>query len=251
MCYMNLKPLLKIIYRQSPAVECTDTLEHLVITRDSWSFCLFYQTQFVSVTNKCAQVLSILVQNWGLEVIVNVSFPGCSVRYTMTTWMHSDHVSLFRMNHGAGFIPNLHGIYFLPVLKSQYQTWWFTLMFKWCFRKSIDWTRMHPSRMRTVRCNGCHGGWCLPGGGEWRWCLPGWWGVEVVSAWECLPGGGGVCLEVSAQGDVCPGGCMYPSMHWARGVSVPVHAEIHIPLWTDFLTYACENITFPQLRCGR
>ena len=63
--------------------------------------------------------------------------------------------------------------------------------------------------------------------------------------------GGGVCLEVSAQGDVCPGGCMYPSMHWARGVSVPVHAEIHIPLWTDFLTYACENITFPQLRCGR
>ena len=33
-------------------------------------------------------------------------------------------------------------------------------------------------------------------------------------------------------------------------VSVPVHAGIHLP-WTEFLTHACENITFPQLRCGR
>ena len=40
----------------------------------------------------------------------------------MTTWMHSDHVSLFRMNHGTGFIPNLYGIYFFTVLRPQYQT---------------------------------------------------------------------------------------------------------------------------------
>ena len=32
-------------------------------------------------------------------------------------------------------------------------------------------------------------------------------------------------------GAVCPGGGMYTS-----------------PLWTEFLTQACENITFPQLR---
>ena len=83
-------------------------------------------------------------------------------------------------------------------------------------------TRMHSSRMHTVRCGGCRG--CLPRG---------------VSAWGCLPGG------------------VYPSMHWAggyvsqhalgRGLSAPVHAEIH-PSWTEFLTHTCENITFPQLR---
>ena len=27
--------------------------------------------------------------------------------------------------------------------------------------------------------------------------------------------------------------------------------EVHIQLWTEFLTYACENITLPQRRCGR
>ena len=31
-----------------------------------------------------------------------------------------------------------------------------------------------------------------------------------------------------------------------RGVSAPVHDGIHTPtLWTEFLTHACENITFP------
>ena len=56
------------------------------------------------------------------------------------------------------------------------------------------------------------GGWgCLPGGGA-RGVLP-----RRVSArgWECLPRG------VSARG--------------------------YTPLWTEFLTHTCENITFPQM----
>ena len=31
------------------------------------------------------------------------------------------------------------------------------------------------------------------------------------------------------------------------GVSAPVHTGIQLHLWTEFLTHACENITFPQL----
>ena len=102
--------------------------------------------------------------------------------------------------------------------------------------------RMHSSRMRTVRCNSrlCQGG-CLPGG-EFRLpggvgclirgdvclegCLPGGVSVQGVSAWGCLPWG--VCLGMSAQGGACLGGC------------TPL-------LWTEFLTQACENITFMQL----
>ena len=61
----------------------------------------------------------------------------------------------------------------------------------------------------------------LPGGGV---CPAG------VSAWGFLPRRG-----VSAQEEgVCPrGGCLH-----RRGCT---------PLWTAFLTHACENITFPQL----
>ena len=47
---------------------------------------------------------------------------------------------------------------------------------------------------------------------------------------DCL---GGVCLGVC----VCPGGCI-PPVHCMLG---------HSPLWTEFLTHACENITFRQL----
>ena len=73
-------------------------------------------------------------------------------------------------------------------------------------------TRIHSSRMRTVRC--------LPGG-----CLP--------RGRVCVLGGvcpGGVCLS--------GGGVCLP----ARGVSA------RHPPGTEFLTHACENITFPQLR---
>ena len=71
--------------------------------------------------------------------------------------------------------------------------------------------------------------------------------VEGVSAQGrgCLPRGvsaqrGVVCRGYLPKGSVCPGGCV--SQH-AMGQTPP--------LWTEFLTHACENITLPQLRCGR
>ena len=74
---------------------------------------------------------------------------------------------------------------------------------------------MHASRMPTVRCSShlvCGGG----GGGVSA--------QGVVSAW-------GVSAEEG--GNVCPG----------RGVC-------HTPP-VNSITDACENITLPQLRCGR
>ena len=49
----------------------------------------------------------------------------------------------------------------------------------------------------------------------------------------CLPGGS-VCL-----GGVYPGVVYLGVSSQGRGVH---------PLWTEFLTHSCENITFPQLR---
>ena len=74
---------------------------------------------------------------------------------------------------------------------------------------------MHSSRMRTVRCSG-H----LSGGGAVL-------SAEGVSAW-------GGCLPM--EGCVCPEGRCLPR----GGVHLP-------PLLTEFLTHACENITFPEL----
>ena len=73
-------------------------------------------------------------------------------------------------------------------------------------------------------CWGRGSGWGVFGQGVWclarRGCLP---------RGGCLPGGG-VCPGGSARrGDICLG-CTPP------------------PMWTEFLTHACENITFPQLR---
>ena len=71
---------------------------------------------------------------------------------------------------------------------------------------------------------------------------------------ECIPvgcrGGGGVCL-----GGVCPGrGCLPRGRVSARGClagdvclgggCLP-RGGVHLPPWTEFLTHACENITFP------
>ena len=102
--------------------------------------------------------------------------------------------------------------------------------------------------MRTVCCSshllgggvclsGClpTTGGCLPATGE---CLPAR-GVSASQEGVCLPGGGvsaqeGVCLPrgmSACQWGVClPGGCLAD------------------PPWTEFLTHACGNITFPQLR---
>ena len=94
-------------------------------------------------------------------------------------------------------------------------------------------TRMYSSRIRTVRCSShLLGGGCLPSresaqGG----CLPG------TSTQGGLPGGVSA-QEVSAHGCISPGRCL---------ADVP-HPTPHPPPWTEFLTHACENITFPQLR---
>ena len=66
-------------------------------------------------------------------------------------------------------------------------------------------------------------------------CLPG----EVSAQWGCLPRGvGAVCPGDVCPGGICPGGCL------PGGVSAR-----HPPV--DRMTVACENITLPQLRCGR
>ena len=71
-------------------------------------------------------------------------------------------------------------------------------------------TRMHSSRMRTVRCSDHLGGG--GGGGVWG-------SAQGVSSWGGLPEGG-----------VCPGGVHLP----------PPRGQ----------TDTCENITFPQLLLG-
>ena len=62
-----------------------------------------------------------------------------------------------------------------------------------------------------------------PGGCTWSWGVPGLGGV---------PGPGGI---------PGPGGCT-----WSQGVYLPRHSPT-----VDRITDACENITLPQLRCGR
>ena len=121
--------------------------------------------------------------------------------------------------------------------------------------------------MCTVRCNDrCGAGVYLPVGvPAWGCTCP--WRVPTlggVPAWECtyqggvdlprrlyLPGGctclGAVPAQglylpegVPAQGCVSAWGCVYPIMHWGRH-----------PLWTEWLTDACENISLLRLRCRR
>ena len=64
---------------------------------------------------------------------------------------------------------------------------------------------------------------------SWGGLWPGRVGVCPGGAWlggGCVPGGG----VAFGQGGACPGGlCVQP-------------------LWTEFLTHTCENITFVQLR---
>ena len=94
-------------------------------------------------------------------------------------------------------------------------------------------TRMHSSRIRTARSLTMGGvparevylprGVYLPGG-----CTCPVWGVY-------LPGG------CTCQGVYLPGGCIC-----LGGGYLPRYS---LPLWTEFLTHATENITLPQLRC--
>ena len=76
------------------------------------------------------------------------------------------------------------------------------------------------------------------------------WGKCMHAQGACMPGGharGCACLRMCmhAWGDACPGVCM-PGGHACSGGgghAMPCHA----PLWTEFLTHACEKINFPQV----
>ena len=110
-------------------------------------------------------------------------------------------------------------------------------------------TRMHSSRMRTVRNSSRlqgGGGWCtclggggylIPGGCTWsQGGVPGLGGVYLVSgvnlAWGCT----------WSRGVVPARGCT-----WSRGVYLPRYP----PPWTEWLTDRCKNITFANFVCGR
>ena len=60
---------------------------------------------------------------------------------------------------------------------------------------------------------------------------------------ECIPVG---CVP-SAAVAVCWGGICLPGGSACQG-GLPSLSGGGCPLWTEFLTHACENITFQQLR---
>ena len=124
-------------------------------------------------------------------------------------------------------------------------------------------TRMHSSRMRTGRslticCSMLPGGGCLLPGG----CLI-WGGVcsRGVSGRGVSAPGGYLVGGVSAPGGVCSQGCLVlGGGAWSWGcvpgpggcITACTEVDPHPPpLWTEFLTHACENITLAQLRCGQ
>ena len=125
---------------------------------------------------------------------------------------------------------------------------------------------MHSSRIRTVRCSshlGVEGGDVCPGG--------------RVSTQECLHKGVSAWLVSSQRGGgVCPGGvCLGVSAWRVYAQMHTVCCSSHLVGWGVFpgvsvwrvsdqrgagclphppvnrITDACENITLPQLRCGR
>ena len=58
----------------------------------------------------------------------------------------------------------------------------------------------------------------------------------------------------------CAGGCLVPGGAWSGGVSartgprghgIPAFTEADTPLWTEWRTDRCKNITFANFVCGR
>ena len=97
-----------------------------------------------------------------------------------------------------------------------------------CGFPSHNRTRIHFSRMCTVRNSGCWGG-----------VYPSMHWVGGCVSQHALDRGVCVCPSMHWAGGVCPGGCLPQCML----------GYTH-PLWTEWLTDACENITLLQLADG-
>ena len=75
------------------------------------------------------------------------------------------------------------------------------------------------------------------------------WGVQVCVC-VCVCVSGGVCLGVSAQGSVHPmdSEADTPIACWDTPPPIACWDTHPHPLWTEWQTDGCKNITFPQLR---
>ena len=101
---------------------------------------------------------------------------------------------------------------------------------------------MHSGRMRTVRCSGCLGV-CVYRGCLSRGCLP---RVCVAETRQIR----GRHPPPQTRGRHPPGkeaDSPPPTRGRHPGTGGSACWDTH-PLWTEFLTHACENIYFPQLR---
>ena len=119
------------------------------------------------------------------------------------------------------------------------------------FNKMRSQTRLHSSRMRNARALPVSPSMlCARGSTRGLFTLGG--GVStlgVSTLGGVYSGGGGVC---SWGGCLLPGGLSAPG-GWCLlpgGCGIPACTEADTPP-VNRITHACENITLPQLRCGR
>ena len=136
----------------------------------------------------------------------------------------------FHTKHTTLFLPRYCVVFFLQAVSSSF------------FLRSLT----YASRIQLLRSFKQD---CIPVG-----CVP-------PARWPYLPAcstaggisalGGGVCswgVSDPGIGGVCFGGCLLPGGSAPRGI--PACTEADPPSPVNRITYACENITLPQLRCG-
>ena len=133
--------------------------------------------------------------------------------------------------------------------------------------RKVLWTRLHSSGMRTARlltvsqhalcrggvpgCGGCTclaGGCTCPGGTCRGVYLPGW-GVYLLGG---VPAGGVPAQGVPARRGCTCWGCTCWGVYLPGDVSQHAMGQAPLtPLWTEWLTDRCKNITFTNFVCGR
>ena len=74
----------------------------------------------------------------------------------------------------------------------------------------------------------------------------GWVPSAAVAAGGGVSAQWGICLWGAYPGGVCPGGCLLGGVCHTPPVQCML-GYTPSPLWSEFLTHACENITFPQI----